>query len=248
MILTLLIAILFIGTPQDVQAEKKLGLFLITARIEKIEGNNIILSKGVKDGFHQEMILTINSINSRMWKSQRKDLERAKIALAKVISADDKKAVAQITWHSQRTYKVWPWESPTKKSEIKQVSVNPEDLAVGTYYDTVSDEDTSRANIILSLYKFPEEGEKQESQPRAFVNLIGDKTLIETEDKSLETKLAMRFGTPLKTRMEDPPLLLPNTERYFEVMRSSAALGLFYEVIVKKKTDSASPSPQPSPK
>jgi len=206
---------------------KHQSLFLVTAKIVKIEGDTIYLSRGKDAGLKKDMTLTIHSFVKIHYEKERV-LPKEKTGLAKIVSVDDKSCVAHITWRYEGTYE----DYENDRRVTKKISVSPGDIVAGTYYDQLSPEDKSKAKIILGIDVFPSKRNHRAFKPMAVVSLIGDKTVIETENKELENELENRFGEPSMTRNRDGmfTLKLPNTKEFFEIMRYPALSGLHYDV------------------
>ena len=207
---------------------KQQSLFLVDAKIDKIEGDTIYFSRGKNFGFEKDMLLTIHSLITTHY-DREWIMPMATTGRAKIVSVDAKSSIAQITWRDEGTYE----DYENDKTVTKKILISPGDIVVGTYNDQLNSEDKSKTKIVLGIDDYPDKRQHRAFKPKAFVSLIGDKTVIESEDKVLEKALAERFGIPFMPMMkceEDIKLFLPNTKAFFEMMLYPVTFGLHYEV------------------
>ncbi|MFH0802572.1 MAG: hypothetical protein V2A78_09360 [bacterium] len=189
--------------------EQKPYLILITARIEKVDGDDIIINKGRNSNFQKDMFLTIHSFVTYM------KYPIYNTGLAKVISVEKDKTIAKITWQNHKTYDDWD-ERSFKIS--RQTSISPDDFVIGTYSAQLTKEKLSKAKIILMISK--NGYGLAPSNPVAFVCLLDNSIIIDTNDKDLEAKLVDRFGQPYIMPQEGFKLILPTTEDFFKRMQT----------------------------
>jgi len=198
------------------ELNQNLALFIISAQIEKVEGDTIYLSGGKKAGFENDMVLVIHSFDPEY------RLPENKTALAQITLVGEDKSTARITWRDKRSSfgeHIYPQKIT--------IPINPGDMVIGRYYGKLSKEDLSRIEIIMGLDKSQTPTiHNSKFKPLAYVYFIKDKTVIEAKDKKLEAKLAEVFSTPYISQPME--VRVPNTKKFFESMFYPAILGMPY--------------------